>query len=50
MLHHDLNVPYIRDEIKKFEKNADKLLEHPNILTRNPNLMRNARMLKRKLS
>jgi len=32
-LHHDLNVPYVRDEIKKLsQRYADKLKEHPNAL------------------
>jgi len=32
-LYHDLNVPYVRDEIKKFsQRYADRLVEHPNIL------------------
>jgi len=30
-LHHDLNVPYVRDEIKKFnQRYADRLEERPN--------------------
>jgi len=30
-LHHDLNVSYVRDEIKKFsQRYADRLEEHPN--------------------
>jgi hypothetical protein len=41
-LHHDLNVLYIRDEIKRLsQRYADRLEEHPNILT--TNLMRNAK-------
>jgi len=33
ILHHDLNVSYVRDEIKKLsQKYADRLVEHPNIL------------------
>jgi len=32
-LHHDLNVPYVRDEIKKFsQRYADRLEKHPNVL------------------
>jgi len=32
-LHHDLNVPYVRDEIRKFsQRYADRWEEHPNIL------------------
>jgi len=32
-LHHDLNVSYARDEIKKFsQRYADRLEEHPNTL------------------
>jgi len=50
-LHHDLNVPYIRNEIKKLsQKYADRMEEHPNILA--INLMRDAktsRGLKREL-
>jgi len=31
-LHHDLNVPYVRDEIKKLgQRYADRMEEHPNI-------------------
>jgi len=31
ILHHDLNVPYVRDEIKKFsQRYADRLEKHPN--------------------
>jgi len=30
-LHHDLNVPYVKDEIKKLsQRYADRLEEHPN--------------------
>jgi len=51
ILHHDLNIPYIRDEIKKLsQRYADRLEEHPNTLA--INLMSNAeisRGLKRKL-
>jgi len=33
VLHHDLNVPYVRDEIKKFSRGyADRLEEHSNVL------------------
>jgi len=33
-LHHDLNVPHVKDEIKKLrQRYADRLEEHPNILT-----------------
>jgi len=32
ILHHDLNVPYVRDEIKKFgQRYADRLGEHHSI-------------------
>jgi len=35
-LHHDLNVPYVNDEIKKFsQRYADRLVEQPNILAIN---------------
>jgi len=46
-LHHDLNVPYVKDEIKRL---GHRMEEHPNILA--TNLMRDAkisRRLKRKL-
>jgi len=34
ILQHDLNVPYVRDEIKKLsQRYADRLEKHPNILT-----------------
>jgi len=50
-LYHDLNVPYIRDEIKKLsQRYADRLEEQPNIAI---DFMRDAkilRRLKRKLS
>jgi len=48
-LHHHLNVPYVRDEIKRFsQRYADRMEERPNIAT---NLMREikTRRLKRKL-
>jgi len=32
-LHHDLNIPYVRNEIKNLsQRYADRLVEHPNIL------------------
>jgi len=32
-LYHDLNVPYVKDEIKKLsQRYIDRLVEHPNIL------------------
>jgi len=50
-LRHDLNVPYVRDEIKKLsQKYADRLEKYPNIAI---DLMSDAetpRGLKRKLS
>jgi len=50
-LHHDLNIPYVRDEIKKLsQRYADRMKEHSNILA--INLMRDAKTshrLKRKL-
>jgi len=30
-LHHDLNVPYVKDEIKR-QRYADRIEKHPNIL------------------
>jgi len=34
-LHHDLNVPYVRDEIKRpGQRYADKMEEHPNATRR----------------
>jgi len=51
-LHHEFNVPYVRDGIKKLsQKYVDRLVEHPNILA--IDLMSDAetpRGLKRKLS
>jgi len=52
ILYHDLNVPYVRDEIKKLsQRYADRLEKHPNILA--IDLMSDAeiqsRRLKRKL-
>jgi len=48
-LHHDLNVPYVRDEIKRLsQRYADRLEERPNTI----DLMSDAetpRELKRKL-
>jgi len=36
-LRHNLNVPYVRDEIKKLgQRYADRLEEHPNILVLRP--------------
>jgi len=50
-LHHDLNVPYVRDEIKKLgQRYAVRLEKHPNALA--IDLMSDAetpRRLKRKL-
>jgi len=50
-LYHDLNVPYVRDVIKKLnQRYADKLEEHPN--TRAINVIHDAetpRRLKKKL-
>jgi hypothetical protein len=41
-LHHDLDVPYVRDEIKRpSQRYADSLEEHPHEYT--TNLMRNAK-------
>jgi len=35
-LHHDLNVPYVRDEIKRLSQGcADRMEEHSNILAIN---------------
>jgi len=50
ILHHDLNVSYVRDEIKKLsQRYADRLEEHSNMLA--IDLMSDAeiRRLKRKL-
>jgi len=51
ILHHDLNIPYIRDEIKKLnQRYAERLKDHSNILA--IDLMSNTevpRILKRKL-
>jgi len=45
-LHHDLNVPYVRDEMKKFsQRYADRLEEHPNTLA--ISLMSEADILRR---
>jgi len=45
-LHHDLNVPYVEDEIKKFsQRYADRLEEHPNTLA--IDLMSEAEILRR---
>jgi len=45
-LHRDLNVPYVRDEIKRLsQRYADWMEEHPNILV--TNLMKKARIMKR---
>ena len=50
-LHHDLKVPYVKDEVRNFSrKYRDRLKDHPNVLA--INLMREAsttRRLKRKL-
>jgi len=49
-LHHDLNVSYVRDEIRKLSQRYDRMEKHPNKLA--INLMRNAktsRSLKRRL-
>jgi len=50
-LYQDLNVPYVRDEIRRHSRRyADRMKEHPNILTKN--LMRSIktpRRLKRRL-
>jgi len=36
ILYPDLNVPYVRDEIKRYsQKYADRMKEHPNILMKN---------------
>jgi len=36
ILHHDLDVPYVGDEIKKFsQRYADRMEKHPNILATN---------------
>jgi len=35
-LHHDLNVPYIRDEIKRLSQRcADRMEEYPDMLVKN---------------
>jgi len=45
-LHHDLNVPYVRDETRRLsQRYADRMEEHPNILT--TNLTRNAKTPRR---
>jgi len=49
-LHHDLNVPYVRDEIKRLSQRYARLEEHPDVLA--IDLMSDAetpRRLKRKL-
>jgi len=52
ILHHNLNVSYVRDEIKRFsQRYAHRMEEHPNILA--TNLMKQVKTtgrLKRKLS
>jgi len=49
-LHHDLNVPYVRDEIKKFsQRYADRLEEHPNTAIDFMSDAETSRRLKRKL-
>jgi hypothetical protein len=51
ILHYDLNVSYVRDEIRRLsQRYADRMEEHPNILTKN--LMRSVktpRRVKRRL-
>jgi len=35
-LHHDLNVPHVRDEIKRLsQRYADRMEKHPNVLVTN---------------
>jgi len=50
-LHHDLNVPYARDEIKRFDQGyANRIKEHPNLLATNVmEEVKTTRRLKRKL-
>jgi len=50
-LHHDLNVPYIKDEIKRFGQGyTNRIKEHPNILATNVmKEVKTTRRLKRKL-
>jgi len=50
-LYHDLNVLYVRDEIKRLnQKYADRLEEHPNILATNfMKQVKTTRRLKRRL-
>jgi len=41
-LRHDLNVPHVKDEIRRFsQRYADRMEEHPKIFT--TNLMKNAK-------
>jgi len=45
-LHQDLNVPYVRDKIKKHsQRYVDRMKEHPNILMKN--LMRSVKTPRR---
>jgi len=50
-LHHDLNVPYVRDEIKRLsQRYADRMEEYPNIFATNlMKKVKTTRRLKRKL-
>jgi len=43
ILHHDLSVPYVRDEIKRFsQRYGDRMEKYPNILA--TNLMKTIRL------
>jgi len=45
-LYHDLNVPYVRDEIRRHSRiYADRMKEHPNILMKN--FMRSVKIRRR---
>jgi len=48
-LHRDLNVPYIRDEIKRLNQSYNKMEKHPNVLATNLMKEVKTRRLKRKL-
>jgi len=49
--HHDLNVPYVRNEIKRLsQKYTDRMEEHPNIpVTNSMKKVKTTRRVKRKL-
>jgi len=50
LLHHDLNVPYVRDEIKRLsQRHADRMEEHPNMVATNfMKKSHNNRLIKKK--